>query len=230
MINSLFKFPRVGIGFLLASGALTAQPLPEQVIFSRTAAGVATSDWAGVPKRTYFYQSSSDLINWTFAPWMAFGVGGHHYEMATPTMKKLFVRLQYVDDSAVTTLQQAQNADFDGDGIPNLYEVATLLSHPLDKNSAGGDADLDGLPDGWEKFHFGNITAANGSSILQPDGLTNQEKADLGLNPNTDYASSSATQPASYTYDPVGRLTGVTAPVGGGNYTPDEEGNLLIAQ
>jgi hypothetical protein len=229
-MKTSYKIPLVATGWLFTASLLTAQPLPEQVTFSRTAAGVASSDWVGVAKRTYFYQSSPDLLTWTFAPWMAFGGGGHHYEMATAATTKRFFRLQYVDDTAVTTLQQAQNADFDGDGIPNLYEVATLFTHPLDKNSAGGDADLDGLPDGWEKFHFGSIASNNGSSILRPDGLTNQEKADLGLNPNTDYSSASATQPASYTYDPVGRLTGVTAPVGGGNYTPDEEGNLLNAQ
>jgi hypothetical protein len=224
------KIPAVAMGFVLASSFLTAEPLPEQMTFVRTAAGVASSDWAGVAKRTYFYQSSPNLLTWTFAPWMAFGDGGHHYELATPGTEKLFVRLQYVDDTAVTTLQQARDADFDNDGIPNAYELETLFTNPLDKNSAGGDSDLDGLPDGWEKFYFGSIASNNGSAILQPDGLTNREKADLGLNPNTDYSSASATQPASYTYDLTGRLTGVTAPVGAGNYTPDEEGNLLIAQ
>jgi Bacterial TSP3 repeat len=229
MITS-HKIPAIIMGIVSASTFLTAEPLPEQMTFVRTAAGVASSDWAGVPKRTYFYQSSPDLLNWTFAPWMAFGNGGHHYDLSTPGTKKLFVRLKYVDDTAVTTLQQARDADFDNDGISNAYELEALFSDPLNKNSAGGDSDLDGLPDGWEKFYFGGIASNNGSSILQPDGLTNQEKADLGLNPNTDYSSASAPQPASYTYDLTGRLTGVTAPVGGGNYTPDEEGNLLNAQ
>jgi hypothetical protein len=62
------------------------------------------------------------------------------------------------------------------------------------------------------------------------DGLTNKEKSELGLNPNTDYSAANNPQPASYSYDLVGRLTGVTAPLGAGTYTPDDEGNLLNAQ
>jgi Bacterial TSP3 repeat len=220
----------VGLALVIASSFLTAEPLPEQMTFVRTAAGVASSDWAGVAKRTYFYQSSPDLLNWTFAPWMAFGGGGHHYELSTLGVEKLFVRLHYVDDTAVTTLQQARDADFDNDGVSNAFELETLFSDPLNKNSAGGDTDSDGLPDGWEKFHFGGLNTANPTAILQPDGLTNKEKADLGLNPNVDFTSTNATQPTSYTYDLTGRLTGVTAPVGAGNYTPDEEGNLTIIQ
>ena len=217
------------VGFLYGSSFITAEPLPEQITFERTPAGVATADWAGVAKRTYFYQSSPDLLNWTFAPWMAFGDGGHHYERSTSGVQKLFVRLHYVDDTAVTTLQQARDADFDNDGIPNSYEVETLFTNPLSKTSVGGDSDNDGLPDGWELFHFGGLNIANPSAILKPDGLSNKEKADLGLNPNVDYTFTSTAQPTSYTYDLTGRLTGVTAPVGAGNYTPDEEGNLLNA-
>ncbi len=66
--------------------------------------------------------------------------------------------------------------------------------------------------------------------LASPDGLTNKEKSDLGLNPNTDYSDPNATQPSSFTYDLTGRLTGVTAPVGTATYAPDEEGNLLNAQ
>jgi Bacterial TSP3 repeat len=148
----------------------------------------------------------------------------------TSSPDKLFVRLHYVDDATVLTLQQARDADFDNDGIPNDYEIEIIFSNPLDRNSAGGDTDSDGLPDGWELFHFGGLNIANPSATLKSDGLTNKEKADLGLNPNIDYSSVSAAQPTSYTYDLTGRLTGVTAPVGAGNYTSDEEGNLLNAQ
>lgn len=144
--------------------------------------------------------------------------------------EKFFVRLSYVDDTGVTTLQQARDADFDNDGIPNYYEVETLYTNPLDKNSAGGDSDNDGLPDGWEMFHFGGLNVADPNAALQPDGLTNKEKAELGLNPNTDYSAANATQPATYNYDPVGRLTGVTAPVAAVGFTPDEEGNITNAQ
>lgn len=134
------------------------------------------------------------------------------------------------DDTTATTLQEARDADFDNDGIPNYYEVETLFTHPLDKNSAGGDSDGDGLADGWEMFHFGELGIADPAEALMPDELTNKEKADLGLNPNTDYSASSGAQSATFIYDLTGRLTDVTTPVGAGAYTPDEEGNLLNAQ
>ena len=86
------------------------------------------------------------------------------------------------------------------------------------------------MPDGWERFYFGGLGIADPNAVLKPDGLTNREKAELGLNPNKDYSAASATQPAAYSYDPTGRLVGVTSPVGAGSYTPDEEGNLLNAQ
>lgn len=228
-MNFPIKPPGAAICLLFASGSLTADPLPEQLTFVRSAAGISSSDWAGVAKRTYFYQWSPDMATWSYAPFMAFGTGGHHYEM-TSSPAKLFVRLHSVDDTGVTTLQQARDADFDNDGIPSYYEIETIFTNPLDKNSAGGDSDTDGLPDGWELFHFGGLGIADPTAALKPDGLTNKEKADLGLNPHTDYSASNAGQPASYTYDPVGRLTGVTAPVGAGSYSPDQEGNVLNAQ
>lgn len=131
-------------------------------------------------------------------------------------------------------MQEARDADFDSDGIPNYYEVENLFSDPLDPDSNGGDADNggtgDGLSDGWEMFHFGNLTTADPAAIGQADGLTNKEKSDLGLNPNTDYSDPNNTKPSKFTYDLTGRLTGVTAPVAASTFAPDEEGNILNAQ
>jgi YD repeat-containing protein len=133
----------------------------------------------------------------------------------------------------VTTEQEARDADFDGDGIPNWFEVEEIGSDPLDRLSAGGDSDTDGMPDGWELFHFGSLSALPGTigfPLPNGDGLTNKEKAQLGLDPDVDYAAPTASQPSKYTYDPVGRLTGVTSPVTTATYTLDEEGNILNAQ
>ncbi len=228
-MNFPIKLPGTAILLLIASGSLTADPLPEQMTFIPWTGGNWKSEWPGVAQRTYFYQWSSDLVTWHFAPFMAFGIGGHEYFMAS-SPQKLFARLHYVDDTTATTLQQARDADFDNDGIPNYYEVETIFTNPLDKNSAGGDSNTNGLADGWEMFHFGGLGIAVPGAILSPDGLTNKEKADLGLNPNTDYSAASAAQTSGFAYDLTGRLTGVTAPVGAGTYTPDEEGNLLNAQ
>jgi hypothetical protein len=209
-------------------GATPESPPPMSV--TAGASGTWNADWSGVVTRTYFFQWSLDLVNWHYAPLVDFGTGLKSFGINTQSEEKFFVRLRYVDDTSVTTLQQARDADFDNDGIPNYYEVEDLDTNPLDKNSAGGDSDNNGLPDGWELFYFGGLGLADSNGILKLDGLTNKEKAELGLNPNADYSASSASQPASYTYDPVGRLTGITAPVGGGSYSPDAEGNLLNAQ
>jgi hypothetical protein len=220
-----------GILFLGVSGMLVANPEPQQqVSFTQGASSTWNADWSGVTMRTYFLEWSLDLVHWNYAPLVEFGTGLKSFGINTQGEPKFLVRLHYVDDKGVTTLQEARDADFDNDGIPNHYEVETLFTNPLDKNSAGGDSDNDGLPDGWELFHFGNLTTADPNAVLQPDGLTNKDKAELGLNPNTDYSASTASHPTTYTYDTVGRLTGVTAPVGAGDYTPDEEGNLLNAQ
>lgn len=202
--------------------ALAPQPQPS---FTEVAPGAWKLDWIGVAGRTYFIQTSFDLVTWSYQPVMAFGDGTWTTPLGSSS-PKYFVRLIYADEGWVGTLQEARDADFDNDGIPNYYEVESVGSDPFDKNSAGGDSDSDGLPDGWEMFHFHGLNIADPDEALQPDGLTNKDKADLGLNPNTDYSAANATQPGTYSYDPVGRLTGVTAPVGGGSYTPDEEGNL----
>jgi len=225
------KSLRYGILLLVASGIVGATPEPQpQTSFTEGSSGTWNADWSGVTLRTYFFEWSLDLVNWNYAPLVEFGTGLKSFGINTEGEDKFFIRLQYVDDTTVTTLQEARDADFDNDGIPNYYEVENIYTNPLDKSSAGGDSDSDGLPDGWELFHFGGLGIADPNAVLQPDGLTNKEKADLGLNPNTDYSAPSAGQPANYTYDPVGRLTGVTAPVGAGTYTPDEEGNLINAQ
>ena len=227
------KFRPVYLGLMLvaAAGDLTADPaFQQQVSFTPGTEPTWNVDWSGVADRTYFVERSVDLVHWNYLPIMDFGTGTKSCGVNTEGAPKLFVRLHYVDDTTVTTLQEARDADFDGDGIPNWYEVEVLGTDPLDKNSAGGDSDNNGLADGWEMFYFGGLGIADPNAVLKPDGLTNTEKNDLGLNPNTDYSAATATQPASYSYDLVGRLTGVTAPVGAGNYTPDDEGNILNAQ
>lgn len=221
------KLIRCGVLILAATNLANADPAPQpEISITEGSAGTWNVEWSGVALRIYFIEWSLDLKNWQYAPLVEFGTGLKSFGIDTEGEEKFFVRLQFVDDAGITTLQQARNADFDNDGIPNYYEVENLSSDPLDSTSQGGDADTDGLPDGWELFHFGSLGIAAPNATLQPDGLTNKEKAELGLNPNTNYSAPGASQPARYTYDPVGRLTGVTAPVGAGSYTPDEEGNL----
>lgn len=229
---------RVAMASGLVGGSFAADLPPQpQISFTAGSAGTWNADWMGAGigvNRTYFVQWSLNLVTWHYAPVVEFGTGSKHYGINTSNAPKFFVRLKYSDVRPVTTLQQARDADFDGDGIPNAYEVENLGSDPLDRNSAGGDSDLDGLVDGWEQFYFGGLGVAGGAAIGFPlpsgDGLTHKEKSELGLNPNTDYSAPTATQPTNYTYDGADRLIGVTDPVAAATYSPDAEGNLLNAQ
>jgi len=211
-------------------GVVHADPAPQpQVSFTAGSGSTWNADWSGVTSRTYFAQGSVDLVNWEYLPVVEFGTGLKGAGVETSGAPKYFYRLRYVDDTGVTTLQQARDADFDNDGIPNWFEVEEEGSDPLDKNSAGGDLDGDGLPDGWERYYFGGVGIAVPGGVLKPDGLTNKEKADLGLDPNKDYSTPDSTVMAQFDYNLAGRLTTVTAPVGTGTYTPDNEGNITDA-
>ena len=211
-------------------GGASADPLGQQLTFTPAGGTTWNIDWSGVTGRTYFIQWSLDLETWAYAPVVEFETPLTPIGTDAQGVDKYFVRLRYVDAGWVTTLQEAKDADFDSDGIPNYFEVEDLFSDPLDRESNGGDTDNggagDGLSDGWELYFFGNVTTADPSAIGQADGLTNKEKSELGLSPDTDYSDPNATQPSKFTYDLTGRLTGVSAPVGTATYTPDEEGNL----
>lgn len=226
---------RIAAAALVSLGGMASAGEPQpQIDFTPGTGTTWNADWDGVGGRTYFLQWSLDLVTWMYASIVDFGITPDTVGVDTSSEAKFFVRLKYVDADWVSSKLEAENADFDNDGIPNWYEVENLFSDPLDGDSAGGDSDNgglgDGLPDGWELYYFGDLVTANPTEALEGDGLTNKEKADLGLDPHVDYSDPGATQPAKFTYDLAGRLTGVTAPVAAATFTPDEEGNILGAQ
>lgn len=230
-MKSRLLLPKLAASVFI-TGTLFADPTPApqpQVSFTNGTASTWNADWTGVAQRTYFVQWSLDLVSWHYAPVVEFGTGAKSYGIDTENAPKFFLRLKYADEAWVTTLQQARDADFDGDGIPNAFEVETVGSDPLDKASAGGDADSDGMADGWELYFFGATNIANPGTIQSGDGLTNKEKSELGLDPNVNYSAPTAVQKAKYTHNNAGRLTGVTAAVGTASFTPDEEGNITNA-
>ena len=128
-------------------------------------------------------------MNWEYLPVLEYGTGLKGVGISTSGAPKYFSRLVYVDEAWVNTEQEARDADFDNDGIPNWFEVEEIGSNPLDKNSAGGDTNSNGLPDGWELSHFGALGVANPIAALEPHGLTNKVKADLDLDPHVNYSA-----------------------------------------
>jgi hypothetical protein len=134
-----------GLLLVIATGILGATPA-QQIAFTEGTNGTWNADWPGAPDRTYFLQWSLDLTEWRYAPVMEFGTGVKSTGIATQGEDKFFIRLRYVDDATITTLEQARNADFDNDGLPNYYEVEILGTDPLSESGYTGDAlsDFDG--------------------------------------------------------------------------------------
>lgn len=204
--------------FLLS--AVTAQPLKEvSTTITRADATHWQLVWAGEEGYTFFPQISPghDLMSFTFLPIAGYisGAGMKSFVVeGDPAVEpNNFWRLRY------TTLDPA---NLSGDGIPAIFKINTLRIDPFAPSGTG----TNGLSDAWEAYFFGvgNVDQVNPSAVLQPDGLTNKERSELGLDPNVNYNTASAR--AQYQYDLTGRLIEVTAPLIDATYTPDEEGNL----
>ena len=167
-MKSLFRtiFTLAPVAFLM--GPISADPAPQPpVIFTQGLQGTFAADWQGVAGRIYFMQWSTDLIAWQYAPFLDFGDGMHSRGFASST-DKFFVRLFMVDFPEIASLAEAQEADFDGDGFSNLFELTVLSTSPwrvdTDSNGIADGADSpdgDSVPDAWEMFYFGNLTTVN---------------------------------------------------------------------
>ena len=111
---------------------------------------------------TYFYQSSTDLLDWGYLPDYVIGDGQKHSTaIDIESSQKGFFRYQ----STATNLDDPH--DTDGDGLTNEFEL-TGFTTPYNPLSA--DTDNNGIRDGDEN----------------PDGdeYTNREEQDNGSNPN----------------------------------------------
>ena len=167
---------------MAAATGLTRGQALEEVSFTPGAAGTWNADWQGVAGRTYFSQWSTDLETWNYAPLMEFGAGVKSFGLATNGLPKFFTRVISVNEPAVTTLQHAQNADFDWDQLSNLQEISAYFTDPLNR-----DTDGDTLPDGWEITHGlspldnGSIDPANGADEIFPGSTSTNAFAYINL-------------------------------------------------
>jgi hypothetical protein len=171
------KLPASVIGLLLATGMPAAVALDEQMTFVPWTGGNWKSAWPGVEQRVYFYQWSHDLETWHYAPFMAFGNGGHEFFMSA-SPQKLFVRLHRHDDASLTSLQQAKDADFDGDGLSNWSEVSAQGTLPF-----VWDTDGDLIPDGLEVVLGSSPLINSAAEDDDGDGMNNAEEFLAGRDP-----------------------------------------------
>jgi len=163
---------------LACPNPVSADPAEDKMTFVPWTGGTFKSDWPGIAGRTYFYQWSFDLETWQYAPFMAFGTGGHEYFM-NYTPGKRFVRLQGLDDPTVTNLQQAKDADADGDNLDNYSEIMVYFTSPT-----LWDTDGDLVPDGLEVSNGTSPIVANGSSDVDGDGMNSTEEYLSGRDPS----------------------------------------------
>ena len=109
---------------ILISLVGATDPAPQsEMRFTRVAQGTWAADWTGVAGKTYFFQKSTDMVNWDYAPFMGFGEGEHSYGY-TGTSPKYFFRLQHGEFDGINSLDDAMNASFAGDGLSNIFKVS----------------------------------------------------------------------------------------------------------
>jgi hypothetical protein len=132
--------------------------------------GVFFVRWEGVPDRTYFVRTSSDMQDWDFIPEIEHGEGDFHYGFES-TGDRFFVDVVAVDQPLLANGQPTtpEEADFDGDGLPSFYELLNGLN-PLDRETVDGIADGSG-----DREMDGRIdhTETGGSPASHPSRVDN---------------------------------------------------------
>jgi hypothetical protein len=169
---------------IAAFGALTCQLAEAQlneVTLTQGTSGTWNAEWNGVADRTDFVQWSLDLQDWHFMPVVEHGTGLRSYGFSSSS-DKFFVRLEFA--SRVTT--DAENDDYDYDGLSNIDEVSLYDTDPLE-----WDTDGDGLSDDWEIANNldprddGSIDPDNGADgDPDGDGLSNADEYYWQANPH----------------------------------------------
>ena len=77
-------------------------------------------------------------------------------------------------------ISQSANGDYDSDNVSNLQEYVDGTDPTTP--GAGVDSDMDGIPDDWEIFYFGNLNR-DGSGDFDADGVSDLNEFLQGTSP-----------------------------------------------
>lgn len=158
----------------MASAIFAQAPQPQTVLTPGTD-NTWNLDWEGIAGRTYFLQHSEDLVSWQYFPLIEAGSDETLGWGFASSADKFFVRLRYTDQPT----SNPDFADFDADGLLNWDEIFVYGTDPFN-----ADSDGDGMPDGFEVQHYLNPSdASDASQDADGDGLTNLQEYDLGTDP-----------------------------------------------
>lgn len=107
-----------------------------------------------------------------------FNPGKVHGGIGNRKQEALITRIHFAKDSKLTLRLDGRTASTTfGDRNP-IFNAVTI-----EKVAPKTDTDNDGLPDGWERFYFGNIAQA-ATADPDKDGLTNPQEYAAGTDPN----------------------------------------------
>lgn len=131
-----FILPAILLGNLSAD-----PPPPPPLTFTPGTAETWNADWEGVEyHRTYFLQASLNLKDWFYAPFVDHGAGLKSRGV-TSSSPRLFIRVMYDDIPGIDSLEAAVKADFDSDGLSNLFEVEVGATSPHASDTDGNETD-----------------------------------------------------------------------------------------
>jgi len=172
--------------FMLLVASLRAQPADQPRLVRSEHDAAWQLLWPSKPGRTYFPQQSQDLVHWQWAPAIIAGDGGpKQWTFPDPQTGHHFVRLRHTDIPTA----DPENDDFDGDTVPNLFEVQNGFD-PF----ATRDENHNALPDEWERHRAGTFA-------IWPPGISASIPHNQTSNA-TLYLRNDTATPVSYTITP----------------------------
>lgn len=162
----------------------------------------ASLSFTSEPETYHFIQGSESLQQWDYLPHATFGDGTQAQMQMSTSGTAHFYRIQSTDDPN----QAPASLDFDNDGISNADELRAGAPYHFMEQASSTDSDIDGLPDYWEQFYFGDLSQS-ATDDFDSDGIINAYEWQTRTRPHLDETTQVFSRD-SFTYDNRGWLNG----------------------